>query len=192
MAQTEAKLNINGNGYYESVAYDMYGMYGSAVPQEIPETAAERDRKVRESAEERRRAAERSEAIKRAREAQAVSAFAVVGYVLAAAVLVFMLLSYVRLTEVSTEITNLKREIETLQTEQTKLAVEYETTFNTNRVADYATGTLGMTKLTDRNTHVLKMEHDNKAEVLNADDSEGIGIIRAAREFVSDLAEYFR
>lgn len=192
MAQTEAKLNINGNGYFESVAYDMYGSYGSAVPQEIPETAAERDRKVRESADERRRAAERNEAIKRAKEAQAVSAFAVVGYVVAAVVLVFMLLSYVRLTEVSTEITNLKKEIALLETEQTKLSVEYETTFNVNRVAEYATGTLGMTKLTDRNTYVLKMEHDNKAEVLNADDSEGFGIIRAAREFVSELAEYFR
>lgn len=192
MAQTEAKLNINGNGYFESVAYDMYGTYGSAAPQEIPETAAERDRKVRESADERRRAAERNEAIKRAKEAQAVSAFAVVGYVVAAVVLVFMLLSYVRLTEVSTEITNLKKEIALLETEQTKLSVEYETTFNVNRVAEYATGTLGMTKLTDRNTYVLKMEHDNKAEVLNADDSEGFGIIRAAREFVSELAEYFR
>lgn len=192
MAQTNAQVNYTGNGYFESVAYDMYGTYGNAVPQEVPETAAERERKVQESAQERRRASERAEAIKRAKEAQAVSVAAVLGYVVVAVLMVFVLLSYIKLTEISAEVTNLKNQISLLETEQTKLAVKYETTFNINRVAEYATGTLGMTKLTEQNTHVLRMEHDNKAEVLSRDDSAGFGVIQAAREFMSELAEYFR
>lgn len=192
MAQAEAKLNYSGSGYFESVAYDTFPIYGTAVPKEIPETSAERERKVQESAQERRRAQERQEAIKRAKEAQSISAFAVIGYAVAAAVLVLMLSCYIRLTEISTEITSLKSEIASLEKEQSKLSVEYETTFNVNRVAEYATGTLGMTKLSDQNTHILHMEHEDRSEVLSADDSAGLGIIRAAREFVSELAEYFR
>lgn len=192
MAQTDPRIEYNGNGYYESVAYDTYSVYGSAVPKEAPETAAERDRKVRESAEERRREQERQEAVKRAKEAQSVSVFAVIGYIAVAAMMVFVLSGYIHLTEVSAEITSLKKEISLLETEQRRLSVEYETTFNTNRIAEYATGVLGMTKLSDQNTRIVRMEHDDRAEVLNADDSTGLGILRAVREAISKFSEYLR
>lgn len=190
MPQTNSQVNYTGNGYYESVAYDLYGYYGNAVPQEAVETAAERAAKEREAQRERQRASERAELIKRAKEAQSVSIAAVAGYAIVAVMMVFILLSYIKLTQVSTEVSNLKTQITALQKEEKELSVKYEQTFNINSVAEYATGTLGMTKLTEENTHVLRMEHDDKAEILAKDDSAGLGIVRAAREFISSLTEY--
>ena len=105
--------------------------------------------------------------------------------------MVFVILSYVRLTEVSTEITSINKEISALETEETRLKVEYERTFNLNAIKEYATSKLGMTMLTEANTHVITMQREDKAVVLAQDDS-GIGFIKAAKDFISSLAEYLR
>ena len=194
-ARAERERQYAINGAFGSLAYDLYSFGGTAAPQEIPDSTAEetarREERERAAQKKREAAQSRAKAIESAKKAQAVSIAGVLGYAVVALLMVFVILSYVKLTEVSTEITSINKEISALETEETRLKVEYERTFNLNAIKEYATSKLGMTMLTEANTHVITMQREDKAVVLSQDDS-GIGFIKAARDFISSLAEYLR
>lgn len=189
MAASTAEMRYAVNGTYGSAAFDLNALPQEGFQQEIEDTSAE---SAKRWAEQNERALRREKAIAEARAAQSVSVSAVAGFAVVAVLIVMVLLSYVRLAEISSDVTKLKGTISELQTVETKLTVEYEQVFNLNEIKEYATGTLGMTKLTDANTIVLSMEREDKAVVLNKDDSSGLEIIAAAREFISSLTEYLK
>lgn len=190
MAAGTAEYNYT-NG---SAALNMYAFPGNAVPQEetyeAPQTTASEEAYLHERRRERYRTHEA--AIARANEKQAVSIVAVVGFGIVALLMVFVILSYVRLTVITAEISSLNSEITELTGTSKKLAVEYETTFNLNEVKEYATAYLGMKQMTEADVTRFTMSREDRGVVLNKDDAAGFGIIDAARDFISSLTEYLR
>ena len=183
------------NNVYGNLAFNIYGSGGAAV-REVPDAGA-REREAQEARERERearreRTAAHNEAVEQARRAQSVSAAGVLGVALCAVFMVLVILSYVRLNSISTEISQLSGEIETLEIEETRLKVEYERAFNLNAVKEYAVSQLGMVRLTEANTVVVTMNREDRTQVLAEDDSAGMGLIEAAREFVASLTEYLK
>jgi cell division protein FtsL len=190
MAASSAEVKYAVNGTYGSTAYDLSSLPEYAFPQgeaeyEIPQ------RKVRDRSEEWERANQHEEAIEQAKKAQSISVAAVAGFIVVSILMVLMLLSYVRIAEISGNINTLESTLSEKQEEQTRLQVEYESVFNLTEVKAYATQVLGMTKLTDANTTVVSVEREDKAEILSNDSITGNGFLAAAKEFVSSLLEYF-
>lgn len=190
MAASAAEMEYAVNGTYGSAAYDLSRLHGYAQPQEQEEYELPNE-KLPDRSAEWKRVNERSEAIEEAKNAQSISIAAVAGFAVVAVMVVLMLLSYVRIAEISGAISNLESSLTKAQTEQARLQVEYESTFNLNEVKEYATSVLGMTKLTDANIIVISMEREDKAEVLSNDSVTSNGIIAIAKDFVSSLLEYF-
>jgi len=172
---------------YGNVAYDIPGRR-TAVPGEIPyDIPYERPRektREREIPRERVRSKENT--------AAGIPLFAAAGFLLAAVLMVFVLLSYVQLAEISKSTTTLETTLSSLTDEEDRLRVQYEKAFNLTEVEKYATGTLGMTKLTPENTKTVEMEHADKAEILGTDDSTGRGLVSELSGYLSSLLEYFK
>lgn len=188
MAANVAEMRYAVNGTYGSAAYDI-SRFDNAAAQEEYELPRE---ETAQQEEEWGRVRERAEAIEEAKRAQSVSIAAVLGFAVVAVLMVLMLLSYVRLAEISGNISALESDIADIQVVQTKLKVEYESVFNLTEIKTYATSVLGMTKLNDSNTTVLTIERTDKAEILTGDGTGSSGIIETAKEFISSLMEYFR
>lgn len=77
---------------------------------------------------------------------QSIAPFAILGYGLAAIVLVFALMAQIRLTTISHEIVQIESSIAALSEEQTKLLIAYESTINLAEIEAYAKDVLNMQK----------------------------------------------
>jgi len=189
MAAKVQEMKYAVNGTYGSVAYDLTKLGGYALPEEQtytePAPRQQEKKRVREYAETR------AQALARAKAAQSVSLLSVAGFAVAAALFVFVLLSYVKLTEISTEVSKLNSVIAELDNEQKKLDVEYELAFNKNEIEDYAVHVLGMSKMTEADTTVYSLQREDQAEVLR-NDTAWTGVVSASQEFLSSLAEYLK
>ena len=181
----------NANFINGSAALDPYAYSGSTASQEAytpPETEEESYRRRLD----RERLSAHEAAIANARAKQSVSIGAVLWFGVIAVLMVYIILSYVSLTEVTAEISKINGAITELQSESKKLKVEYETTFNLNEVKEYATTSLGMRQLTESQITRFSMSREDKGVVLAEDDAAGLGIVSAAKEFISELTEYLR
>ena len=186
MASESARMGYQGASTYGSSAYDLSSFDNAAFPEtyDLPEETVD----TRELEWERQQ--ERAAAIREAKATQSVSIAAVMGFAVVFVLLLLVVLSGVKLIEISAEISDLKDTLSEVQTTQVELKVQYESTFNLTEIEEYSTRVLGMTKLSDSNTTVLSIERDDMAEVL-AGNTSGSGIIATAKEFISSLLEYF-
>lgn len=189
MAAKVQEMRYAVNGTYGSAAYDLTKLGGYALPEE--QTYTEPAPQPRERKRAREYAETRAQAIARAKAAQSISLVSVAGFAAAAVLLVFVLLSYVKLTEISYEVSQLNSVITELDSEQKKLDVEYELAFNKNEIEEYAVHVLGMSKMTEADTTVFSLQREDQAEVLR-NDTAWTGVISTAQEFLSSLAEYLR
>lgn len=118
----------------------------------------------------------------------------VLGFAMAAVMLCLVLLSHVRLAELSVEAGQAVKDIEVLQTANTKLRVAYESTFNLEDIEAYARGELGMTTPEAEQINYVDFSTPDKAEILEdtdmADDAKGIVI--GIRDLLVSIAEYFK
>jgi len=121
-----------------------------------------------------------------------VSLFAVVGVLLAAALMVCVLLSYVQLAEISGDMTALQKQMTELKKEEARLTIEYEKAFNLSAVEDYAVNTLGMTKLTESQIYTVDIQRHDKAEVLGQPGAKGTDFFSGAAEYITSLLAYFK
>ena len=161
-------LNTAGEAYFEAP--------GIAVPQYRPE--AERQTKVREKPEVRRKAH--------------VSALTVFMAILAVGLIVLNLLSYAMLVEISKTTTAAEARYAALQQDNAKLLVKYEQTFNMNEVEDYAVNVMGMTRpAADQKVQVDTVRSD-KAVVYTYENENDGNIITDMVNFVSSLLAYFK
>jgi len=123
--------------------------------------------------------------------AQAISPVAVVGYLIAAALLIFSLLARVQLTAASDECVALESSLAELQDQQSKLLIAYESSINLPEIEDYAVNVLGMQKPRSDQVYYISGSVQDKAVVL-ADTEEDVGFVDRVGDFLSSLAEYFR
>lgn len=98
------------------------------------------------------------------RPAERVSVFAIAGFVVVAALLVMILLSYAQLTALSASVVSLESELSSLQTENVTLTAAYERTFDLETVESAATAA-GMSKPSSSQIYYLDMTAPDSASV---------------------------
>jgi hypothetical protein len=92
------------------------------------------------------RTSERERVATKARARVSVSPAAIIGFGIAAVLLVFSLLGRVQIMQTSDEAAALSDRLGVLREEQSKLLIQYESTFNLMEIEDFAKNTLGMQK----------------------------------------------
>lgn len=189
MAANAAAVKYAKSATYGSAAYDLNRVRGYAAPQETPYYDIPYEQPYEQPKE---RAVPKTRTTAEKKVVGGISVFSVIGFVAAAVLVVVLLLSYVQLAEISGEKTALENTISQLETEQSKLRVEYESVFNLSEVEKYATTVLGMSKLTPENTTSLDANREDRAEILKADDAKDEGILATASRFFASLMEYFQ
>ncbi len=122
--------------------------------------------------------------------AQAIAPFSIIGFVCAAVLMVFMLMSYIRLTEVSEKSVDLERQLSELAVEQTRLLIDYESAFNMTEIEEYATSVLGMQKPRSDQVFYVDGSAPDKAEIIE-DETQKSGVLGMFDDLLESLGEYF-
>lgn len=121
---------------------------------------------------------------------QAVSPMAVLGFAVAAVLLVLSLMARAQLSAASETVTGLESRIAELQEEQDKLLIGYESAFNLTEIEDYAINELGMQKPRSDQIYYVNSTAQDKAVILT-EDVEQVGLADRFGDFISSLVEYF-
>ena len=127
-----------------------------------------------------------------ARAAARPSPLVALGTVVLLALVVVLMLGYVTLTDVSSSVSSIKREIEALDEQHVALLTEYEKTFDlatVKRVAEEA----GMKKPTSGQVEYLELPSSDSAVVYRGDAGTALeNIVDSIAAAVSSVVEYFR
>ncbi len=99
-----------------------------------------------------------------ARVAQSVPVVAMVGFAAVVMMAVMMMVSYVQLTDLSTQVTSLRTELSLLETENITLTTTYEQMFDLATVKESAT-TSGMTKPSSSQIYYIDLSGGDTAVV---------------------------
>ena len=118
--------------------------------------------------------------------AYGLSAFAVVGYVAVAVVLILVLMTYVQYTAAAAQAVEYRERIETLSEEQRKLTIVYEQTFDLVEIEIYARTVLGMDDPKEAQLGVVSLNAIDKA-VVYGQESEGSVFLTG----IAAVMEYF-
>lgn len=132
-ADSAVAYDFAGAGYYEDLREQYFPR-----PAEAPRKR--RDEWVREKDD----AFAGTRAI--SRKGQGISLLTVLGFLMAAVLLVMVLLAQIQMTALADSAAGLENRISELKTEQNKLVAAYETTFSLAEVEEYAIEELGMQK----------------------------------------------
>ncbi len=172
-----------------SVAYDLNRAHGGiyAPPYDVPV-----ERPARPKVKPRTKVKTRTVVREHTKEAPGISVVSILGFMLAAALLVMSLLAHVQLTEVSAKTGEMQAQLAALKEEETQLVMAYENAFNLTEVESYATGVLGMSRASADQVVTLNMDKADKAVVLKQDKSSFGEEIKGLVPFVSSLMEYFK
>lgn len=124
----------------------------------------------------------------RVRAAGQVSIFAVVGFLAVGVFAVLLMLSTVQLTVVSDDVISLKSQLDTLQTEQTKLMTQYELAYDLSTIEEKVTSNGSMVK--PQPGQIYTLDHTEEDSVIHFDkvDAETAedGILGALRSIVDN------
>lgn len=121
---------------------------------------------------------------------QAVSPMAILGFAIAAVLIVLSLVARAQLSTVSGTVYELEQKVTELQQEQDKLLIDYESAFNLTEIEDYAINELGMQKPRSDQLYYVNSTAQDKAVIL-AEDVEHVGLVDRFGDFISSLVEYF-
>lgn len=103
--------------------------------------------------------------------------------ILTAAVLVASLLAQIRLTEASDENAALEKKLNELCDENTRLEIEYESSYSLPELEEYAKSVLGMQRATDGEDIEKITSAGDKAEILRKEDKLVSSIKEYSAEF---------
>ncbi|MCL2342816.1 MAG: hypothetical protein FWC62_02830 [Firmicutes bacterium] len=122
---------------------------------------------------------------------QAVAPMAILGYLLVGVLMVFALLSQIRLSGISDESAKLQAQLNTLQTEHARLLVNYENTFNFTEIETYAVNVLGMQEPQQGQIFYLQTSAPDKTVILTPPEDGG-GLLNRISDAFSSLGEYLK
>lgn len=179
MAKAAVKRTYPGNAVNGSLAYDLSRPaaeeYLYSAPVDIPAAPRTVEEVVPETV---------------AVPKQAISPLAVLGFALAAVLLALSLMARAQLSTASEAVSELESQVATLQEEQDKLLIGYESAFNLTEIEDYAINELGMQKPRSDQLYYVNSTAQDKAVIL-AEDAEHVGLADRFGDFISSLVEYF-
>lgn len=126
----------------------------------------------------------------RAAARQGISAFAIIGCVCIACLCLLIIMSYIKLTEITEKSSGLTAQLNTLSEQETKLRLEYESAFDLNEIELYAINILGMTKAGENQVYYIQSRTDDKAEIIEKGENKA-GILDSISSLLSSLADFF-
>lgn len=169
---------MDGNAAYDlrSTAAEEY-LY-SAAPVDLPHAPRLTETVVPESAP---------------RPKQAIAPMAVLGFAIAAVLIVFSLVARVQLSQASAQVSALEDQYAQLQEQQTRLRIDYESAFNLTEIEDYAIHELGMQKpRSDQLYYISSSDATDTAVVLDQTAAEPLSLADRFGDFLTSIVEYFR
>ena len=161
---------MDGNAAYDlrSTAAEEY-LYSTA-PVDLPHAPRPTETVVPESAP---------------RPKQAIAPMAVLGFAIAAVLIVFSLVARVQLSQASAQVSALEQ--------QTRLRIDYESAFNLTEIEDYAIHELGMQKpRSDQLYYISSSDAADTAVVLDQTAAEPLSLADRFGDFLTSIVEYFR
>ena len=188
MAEGALKNRYGEGAVYGSLAYD----FGNPAlyPEEYshpagrPEDPAGRpDTRTGEQVKVRTRARTAPRA------KQGIAPVSILGAAAAAFLLVTAISAQATLFAISGQSVELEQTLSELETQQTRLRIDYESVFNLAEVEDYAVHTLGMQRPTADQVYYIDTAAPDKAVVIDA--GNGDGFVDRASDFISDIGSYF-
>ncbi len=117
---------------------------------------------------------------------QSISPLAVLGFAIAAVLLIASLMARVQFTKASAEAADLQTQLAELTSQKSKLTIEYESALNLTEVEDYAVNKLGMQKPHSDQIRYISGTSQDKAEILDGTSSAG----EKSDSIVDSLSEY--
>ena len=123
------------------------------------------------------------------RAGQGIAPFSIIGILIAAFLFVTAMTARTRLLDLSTESAALQEEIAELETEQARLRIAYETSFNLADVESYATRVLGMQKPLEDQITYLDIAAPDRAVVVQEKNRDGF--VDRVSDFLVGLGAYF-
>ena len=168
--------------YNDELYFGSRPIFGSAAPQiELPEPEVLERPQEKVSIRTKTKTAAK----------QGISLFAVAGWASVIVLAVALLMSYVELNTIANESYELREELEALQIEETKLQIEYESTFRLDEVEEYATNMLGMVRAGNDQVKYLSNRAVDQAVILDTNGVE-TGISTSLKSLFTTIAEYFK
>lgn len=172
---------------YGSLAYDLDAL---ARERQLDDAGKLPQRSVHAPQEVQAQPAPRQRA--KAQAAVRPSPAVLVGLMVVSAMVVLLMLGYVKLTGISDNVSSIKREISALEEEHIALLTEYEKTFDLTTVKT-AAETAGMSKPTSGQIVYIDLSGADTAEVYAAGGSETLrGLTDRLGEAWAYVVEYFR
>ncbi len=165
---------VGGSEAFELDDLGLWSEYGCDAPLDIPAAEQVEEEVVTDG---------------RAISAQGVSPFAVVGFAVAAVLLVCSLLARIQLSELSDQCSALQISLTELSEQHSKLLIAYESAFNLTEIEDYAIGTLGMQKPRSDQVSYINTNSTDCAQVL--DKGAAVGLADRIGDAVSSFLSYF-
>ncbi len=173
---------------YGSVAYSpVYDGNAVRAPRREEERYAPPRPKQREQV--RRRELTRTQV--QVREAGQVAPFAVVGFLAVAVFAVMLVMSYAQLTVANSEMVSLRGELSQLQSENSKLAAQYERVFDMDKL-QAAVGGAMVRPGSDQVVYIDLSEPDAVTIYGQESQSGVLGAVRSAGQVLDGMIEYFR
>ena len=169
---------MDGNAAYDlrSTAAEEY-LYSTA-PVDLPHAPRPTETVVPESAP---------------RPKQAIAPMAVLGFAIAAVLIVFSLVARVQLSQASAQVSALEDQYAELQEQQTRLRIDSESAFNLTEIEDYAIHELGMQKpRSDQLYYISSSDAADTAVVLDQTAAEPLSLADRFGDFLTSIVEYFR
>ena len=124
---------------------------------------------------------------------QAIAPLAVLGFAIAAVLIIVSLVARVQLSQASAEVSALEDQYAELQEQQTRLRIDYESAFNLTEIEDYAIHELGMQKpRSDQLYYLSSSDATDTAVVLDLSAAEPLSLADRLGDFFSSILEYFR
>lgn len=124
---------------------------------------------------------------------QAIAPLAVLGFAIAAVLIIVSLVARVQLSQASAEVSTLEDQYAELQEQQTRLRIDYESAFNLTEIEDYAIHELGMQKpRSDQLYYISSSDAADTAVVLDQSAVEPLSLADRLGDFFSSILEYFR
>ena len=124
---------------------------------------------------------------------QAIVPLAVLGFAIAAVLIIVSLVARVQLSQASAEVSTLEDQYAELQEQQTRLRIDYESAFNLTEIEDYAIHELGMQKpRSDQLYYISSSDTADTAVVLDQSAAEPLSLADRLGDFFSSILEYFR
>ena len=153
---------------------------------------------LRHAGEERREEAAARPAVKSVaaarplvREAQRVSILSVAGFVAVAVMAVMVLMSYVTLTQISSDVVELKHQLSALETDNVTLTAEYQQMYDLSAVKE-AAAAAGMAKPVASQVHYVDLSNGDNAVVYATEEPSVLSRVAASLHHgVSVVVEYF-